>query len=86
MDMFVEAIAGVHVRGPIVRVETTVGRVRQSADGKTDTLMVPNGDLVLTIDSALRLHEALSALVQQLKKQGVIQPRKESDSKLSLNP
>ena len=84
--MFVEAIAGVHVRGPIVRVETTVGRVRQSADGKTDTLMVPNGDLVLTIDSALRLHEALSALVQQLKKQGVIQPRKESDSKLSLNP
>lgn len=77
-DKFIETVTGIHMRGPIVRVETATGRVRQVAEGKQDVVLVPDGDLILSVESAIRLHEALGALIQQLKERGVLQERPKS--------
>ncbi|NDD11044.1 MAG: hypothetical protein EB072_00005, partial [Betaproteobacteria bacterium] len=76
----------IHVRGPIVRVETATGRLRQSAENKQDVVLVPDGDLILSLESAIRLHEALGALIQQLKERGVLQERPKSQPEQIVIP
>ena len=69
MDFFLEALGGVHVRGPIVRVETVVNRMRQNQQGETRVVMVPNGDVVMTLDVATKLRDALTGVIAEVQKQ-----------------
>ena len=69
MDFFVEGLGSVHVRGPIVRVETVVSRMRQNQQGDARLISVPNGDVVMTLDVATKLRDALSGVIAEVQKQ-----------------
>jgi len=76
MDFFVESLGGVHVRGPIVRIETVVSRMRRSQVGEATVVAVPNGDVVMTLDVATKLRDALSEVIVEVNKQlGKADPR-----------
>lgn len=74
-DKFIEAIGAAAMRGPIIKITTLASRLQPTGeDGKVNTILVHDGDLILPIESAVRLHSALSSIIEQLVKQGVLVP------------
>lgn len=76
-DKFIEAIGAAAIRGPIVKITTLASRLQPaSEEGKVNAVMVHDGDLILPVESAVRLHGALGTIIEQLVKQGVLVPNK----------
>lgn len=72
-DKFIEAIGAAAIRGPIVKITTLASRLQPTnEEGKVNTVLVHDGDLILPLESAVRLHNALTSVLDQLVKQGVL--------------
>lgn len=77
-DKFIEAVGGAAIRGPIIKITTLASRLQPTGEeGKVNTIMTHDGDLILPIESALRLHGALGTIIEQLIKQGVLVPNQQ---------
>lgn len=82
-DKFIEAVGAAAIRGPIVKITTLASRLQPvGEEGKVNTVMVHDGDLILPLESAAQLHNALTTILDQLVKQGVLVPnaRKPAES------
>ncbi len=78
-DKFIEAIGGAMTRGPIVKIATLASRLQApNAAGQSETIMTYDGDLIMPVETAVRLHGTLSALMEQLVKQGVLTAKQDN--------
>ncbi|MBI4985676.1 MAG: hypothetical protein HZC24_10145 [Rhodocyclales bacterium] len=80
-DKFIEVIGGAAIRGPIIKISCLASRLQPQKEGnKVDTVLVHDGDLILPVEAAVRLHGALSTVIEQLVKQGVLVQKKPEDA------
>jgi hypothetical protein len=52
MDFFVDTINAIHVRGPILRIETVVNLPKSNSKDPTQSESRSNGDVIMTLDTA----------------------------------
>ena len=68
MDFFVDTINAIHVRGPILRIETVVNLPKSNSKDPTQSESRSNGDVIMTLDTAKQLCEALVQLIEASRK------------------
>lgn len=80
MEIFhVDGVGGVALTGGVGYIEFT--QFTQMPQGKGEPKTAPSHRVSMSLDTLLRLHQALSGATQQLEERGVIKRRADAPSK-----